>query len=242
MADDAFKLPKASYDQLCRIIRAYGNQQGPASLDQVSHLCALNSTEISRNTGALVSLGIIEGGKSKAATTAGRQLAQALDHDIPEEISKQWRNIVDQSDFLQKVLSAVRIRNGMTIATLQSHIAYSAGEKKSPKSMTGAGTLIEILLTSHHLTESDGSVSVSAPDSLISPFVLDAEPGNVRIGSALRASSKGLRVSRHRRTGVVVNINVNCTADELPALEQRLSDFLDALERRGTGQGDGEED
>ena len=36
MPDDKVKLPRSSYDELCKIIKAYGRISKPASLDEVT--------------------------------------------------------------------------------------------------------------------------------------------------------------------------------------------------------------
>jgi len=106
-----------------KIIQAYGNSGSEASLDEVARSAVMDKTIISRNNAFLVSVGIIEGGKAKGITEKGRRLSTALQHQQPNEISEHLREIVTTNDFLQKMLAAVSIRQGMEDSALQSHIA-----------------------------------------------------------------------------------------------------------------------
>ncbi len=135
MPDERFRLPGSSYGELVKVIRAYGTLSGAASLDEVSKLAAMHPTQISRNNGFLVAMGILEGGKNKVITSKGQDLARALDHEMPDEIRNHWRRVVLEDEFLNKMLSAVKIRKGMEASTLQAHIAYSAGQPKKPAVM-----------------------------------------------------------------------------------------------------------
>ncbi len=92
MPDERFRLPGSSYGELVKVIRAYGTLSGAASLDEVSKLAAMHPTQISRNNGFLVAIGILEGGKNKVITSKGQDLARALDHEMPDEIRNHWRS------------------------------------------------------------------------------------------------------------------------------------------------------
>ena len=97
----------------------------------------MNTTSISANNGFLMSVGLITGGKSKAVTTVGKQLGDALTHGIEDEIRRLWRTCVEDSEFLKNVVSAIRIRRGMEEGALRSHIAYSAGAVERRPSIQG---------------------------------------------------------------------------------------------------------
>ena len=85
MANDTFKLPGSSYDELCRIIQGYKKDR-PSSLDDVSKYTAMNTSVISRNNGFLTSAGIIEGGAKKTLTDIGDRLSRALINNYTDEI------------------------------------------------------------------------------------------------------------------------------------------------------------
>jgi hypothetical protein len=72
----AFRLPKSSYDELVKIVQAYGNAgQEAVNLDDVARVSAMDKTIISRNNAFLVSAGIIEGPEKRHH--AEREIARA---------------------------------------------------------------------------------------------------------------------------------------------------------------------
>ena len=91
MGEDSFRLPGSSYTELVKIIRAYGQTTGPVSPDEVTHLCGIHPTQISRNNAFLVSMGVIDQGKKKSVTERGKSLALALEHEMPDEIRARFR-------------------------------------------------------------------------------------------------------------------------------------------------------
>src|ERR1700733_2703153 len=107
MADESFRLPKSSYDELVKIIRAYGSSDRDVSLPELKQSTGMHETIISSNNAFLMSVGLIEGGKSKKPTAKGRDLAIALQHDMPDQVSANWRDIALSSEFLRKMVTAV---------------------------------------------------------------------------------------------------------------------------------------
>ena len=162
MPAEKFKLPASSYEELTKIIKAYSPFSEPAELGEVSKFIGIDSTVISRNVGFLLELAILNPGQKKCLSSIGRELAQSLEHEMPDEIRSNWREVVKETDFLAKLITAIRIRNGMDEATLQSHIAFSAGQPKKPQFMTGARTVIDILRAAELIKEKDGKVVVAA--------------------------------------------------------------------------------
>jgi hypothetical protein len=132
MADEGFPLPGSSYRELIKIIQGYGKFGSDASLNDVSKITAINETGISANNKFLVADNLIQGGKRKAITPIGAQLSNALQYEMVDDIVTKWRAVVEANDFLQKVVAAVRIRKGMDESSLESHVAYSAGQPKTP--------------------------------------------------------------------------------------------------------------
>jgi len=235
MADEKFRLPRSSYDELVKIIKAYGRVKEPTGLDDMTTLSALHKTIISRNVGFLVAVGILESGQKKMPTPLGRSLAQALEHELPGEIRRYWQQVVENNDFLSRIVSAISIRNGMDQQTLEAHIAYSAGQPKTNPVMTGARTIADLLTTAGIITESDGKIIVQS-DEVADEIVEKVEATEVE-GAQLTE----FQVS-HERKGlslvVNVNINVSCTPDDLVELGQKLrsviNDLQDLEEHRDT--------
>src|SRR5580704_2597192 len=105
MTEETFRLPKSSYDELVKIVRAYGGTGDAANLDDVAQTAAMDKTIVSRNNAFLISMGIIAGGKAKGITEKGRLLAQALQYDVQADISTHWRELIASNEFLQKMVT-----------------------------------------------------------------------------------------------------------------------------------------
>jgi hypothetical protein len=234
MSDEKFKLPQSSYEELSKVIKAYGHLFEPKPLDEISKFIGLNRTIISGNAGFLVGVGILEPGAKKVPTANGRKLAHALEHNMPDEIRTWWRQIVSGNDFLTRLLAAIRIRSGMDQQTLEAHIAYSAGQPKKPQFMTGARTVIDILRAAELIKEVDGKYMADyAQSALAEPTAatdiqsapnLDAamqRPAETVVSSALATVQSGLSVR--------IQININCTPAEMPSLGIHLKKLMEEL-------------
>ena len=76
MAEEKFRLPKSSYDEVVKIIKGYSMFGGPIGLDEMSKQVSMHPTFVSKNVGFLLDIELLEGGRDKQATPKGRQLAQ----------------------------------------------------------------------------------------------------------------------------------------------------------------------
>ena len=76
----------SSYEELTKVIKAYGHFSEPQPLDEISKFIGLHPTLISKNVGFLTGVGILEGGARKVPTNYGRKLAHALEHIMPDDI------------------------------------------------------------------------------------------------------------------------------------------------------------
>lgn len=236
MADDKFRLPGSSYEELTKIIKSYGQFNAPAGLEEVSKLIGMDKTSISRNAGFLVELSILESGQRKALTSAGKSLAQALEHEMPEEIRTSWRHLVNENEFTTKLISAIKIRNGMDENTLQSHIAYSAGQPKKPQYMTGAKTIVDILRASEFIKEKDGKFVISKDEYVDeNPPTKDEtqnfdQPVSV-VGSGIHQIPAASITKRNSETEIKININVSveCSVDELDKLGNKIRRIIEQV-------------
>lgn len=236
MADEVFKLPGSSYSEIAKIIRAYGHAHDEATLDDVASRAAVDKTFVSRNNGFLISLGILFGGKKKSLTPEGRELSTALDHELIEKIQEAWRNLVEENEFLKKIVSAVRIRNGMDPSQLRAHIAYTAGVPKKPIAMTGSNAIIDILRQSGMLTEKDGKIiaeTLSISSSKEMHLVSMANADSIEAAMlAVRSPEHAGGVDYPGKGGhrISIQINVNCVAGDLPDLAKNIKDLLSSLQ------------
>lgn len=228
MADE-FPLPTSSYKELIKIIQAYGRVGGEATLADVATYAAMNETVISGNNKFLVAIGLVKGGKKKTITPAGAELATALEHHetLPDEVAAKWRAIVEASEFLQKIISAVRIRKGMDDTSLESHIAYSAGQPKTPAVLTGSRTIVDLLQASGLLKDDGGTLVSVTPEPR--PITETVERSLSISGTPASPSEYLTTHETHSPRGGVqltIDVRVQCTPADLEDLGHKLRKIL----------------
>lgn len=223
---EGFPLPISSYKELTKIIGAYGKAPENSVPADVGRLIGINDTIVSANNGFLKAVGVIQGGKKKNITSNGRALAAAYEYDNQADIVGVWRSLIDSNDFLQKIVAAVRIRKGMDESSLDAHVAYSAGQPKTPRTITGAGTVVEILKVAGVLKEEGGNLvaatETSQPMEIVEQRLTvgaathqDLAPSNVLLPS--RAPSG---------VSLTIEVRVQCTPADLDGLGQKLRKVL----------------
>jgi hypothetical protein len=218
MPDEKFKLPGSSYEELCKIIRAYGRLDKPENLSEVTKRSGVPRTTVSGNNAFLLSAGLVQGGKAKEPTPLGKRLANALDHEMADEIANAWREVVQSNDFLTQMHTAIKIRKGMDIPTLQGHIAYSAGEPKTPRVMTGAGTIIAILRSAGLIEENEGRLVPTSIDMTERPrtdsgTITPLAPASIRLGDSVRLADRAeADVTLQTTAGITIHIEIKVDA------------------------------
>lgn len=235
MPDDKFKLPQSSYEELTKIIKAYGHFSEPVDLDHVSKLVGIHGTIISGNAGFLIGIGILEPASRKILTSNGRSLAHALEHDMPDEIRAWWSRIISGSDFLTRLQAAVRIRNGMDQQTLEAHIAYSAGQPKKAQFMTGARTIIDILRAAELIREMDGKYVSSEVQSVLREVI--STGGDVLLTPTVENTPQqpcttvvcSPQPTAQLSPVITIQININCSAAEVPDLAGHIKRLMEEL-------------
>ncbi len=231
MSEKAFKLPGSSYDELTRIIQSYGRSEKPVSLAEVAQVARMNSTVISRNNGFLVSAGIIQGERAKRPTLGGMRLAHALQHENSRETAVIWREIVESTDFLSKMLAAIRVRRGMDVSTFRSHLAYSAGEPKNSITMAGAGAVIEILVRAGLISQNNDQLlpvdaAIYEPNEHDDTNVEQQDPRPTPISPA------GAHVAPptgHVNISINIDVSLVVKPSELDGLGARLRRLVDEI-------------
>src|ERR687898_3321621 len=158
MAESEFRLPGSPYEELVNIIVAYGTRDEAAKPGDVSKLDSVPQSSVSRNNGFLTEIGVLQGETKKLITRRGRALALALARKEREEIRQSWRAIVATNEFLQNVVAAVKLREGMLYPTVQAYVAHAAGQPRNKPVMTGAGAIVEILKIAGLLREEAGEL------------------------------------------------------------------------------------
>jgi hypothetical protein len=240
MPEEKFRLPGSSYEELVKIIKAYGHMNAPSAPGEVGRLAGTHMTIVSRNNAFLVAIGVIEGGKKKVITSKGKALGDALEHELADEIAQNWHEIVMGNEFLQKVLSAVKIRKGMEQSTLQSHIAYSAGQPKNQYVMAGASAVIDILKGAKSLKEEDGKLVAVVSDQTTVPDQPAQPPTGTPQATTQSPSGPGPSVARTfvaptGQAGVSISfqIQIQCSPDDVESLAPKLRSLLKEISEFG---------
>jgi hypothetical protein len=221
------RLPRSSYEELTKIVKAYGRFDRPVSLADVAQITALNRTKISSNNAFLTGIGVIEGGNRKSRTDLGLTLSRALEHEMPSEIARAWAQVVQENEFLSKMVQAVTVRRGMEVTHLQSHIAFSAGESKSKEVMTGARAVVDILRASQLVREENDQIHPAERSVVVSGDIEE-----LREGSEDFPRTRGSQMSPRTETALQINVNISVDADGLDDLGTRLRHLIDDFLRR----------
>lgn len=227
---ETFKLPSSSFEEVIKLIKAYsGEKEGVAlSLDDVSQATGTPRTVVSGNNGFLVQIGIITDGNKKAATEIGRTLGRAYISRIDYEVERIWKELVAENDFLNRMVSAVRIRNGMDRTSFINHIVYSSGQKDTKQNRTGANAIVEILKSVSILTDEDGKLSVFE-NSVQEERTLNNN--NIQEVKEIKEEKKVLipHVVSTSAGSIQININISCNVGELDELSEKLGKLLTTL-------------
>lgn len=222
MAENEFRLPGSPYEGLVNIIVAYGTRDEAAGPGDVSKLDAVHQSSVSRTNAFLTSIGVLRGEREKVVTRQGRSLALALERRDQEEIRRNWREIISTSEFLQNVVAAVKLREGMPYSTVQAYIAHAAGQPRNKPVMIGAGAIIDILKTADLLKERDGELVATVDEEFeektaaTSPGMPD--PSEITLTSNIETTPE-----------LNVHLHVQCSPDEIEELAPRLKALLAEL-------------
>jgi hypothetical protein len=228
MAEREFRLPGSSYEEIVNIIVAYGTRDEAARAGDVGKLDSVHQSSVSRNNAFLTEIGVLQGESKKLITRRGRSLAIALARKDRAEVRNNWRAIVAASEFLQNVVSAVKLREGMLYPTVQAYIAHAAGQPRNKPVMNGAGAIIEILKAAGLLKEEAGELVATFDDQPDDP---DSEDGPPAESPEIKESVVSATVSEAAGTHptVSIHVQVRCTADEIEDLAPRLKALLREL-------------
>lgn len=222
MAENEFRLPGSTYEGIINIIVAYGTRDEAAGPGDVSKLDAVHQSSVSRTNAFLTSIGILRGEREKVVTPQGRALALALEHRNQAGIKRNWREIVSTNEFLQNVVAAVKLREGMLHATVQAYIAHAAGQPRNKPVMTGASTIIEILKVADLLKEQDGEI-VATVDEEFEEKTSSTSPG--------MPDPAEISISANGTESPTINIHLHfqCAPDEIEDLAPRLKALIQEL-------------
>jgi hypothetical protein len=200
----------------------------------------MDKTIVSRNNGFLTSIGVISKGQQKGISPVGAELGRALEYDVTSDIENCWRKITTDIEFFKNLVSSVRIRRGMELSALRAHVAYSAGQSKSPGVLTGAGTVVEILKLAGALKGQDGKLIATdvvppRPTEISTPLDIPLEnQKTLEVGSSatLHDGVAGLGIT------VSIQVQIVCKPDELDGLPEKLQTLLAGLQKSNISETD----
>ena len=237
MAERQFRLPGSPYEELANIIVAYGTRDDASRTGDVGKLDSVHQSSVSRTNGFLTEIGVLQGETKKVITRRGRALALALARKDREGIRANWREVVGSTEFLQNVVSAVKLREGMLYPTVQAYIAHAAGQPRNNPVMTGAGAIVEILKTAGLLREEAGELVATfdewpEPDGLLPPEEPEEAPGETLKEPPAEVSATVETPSTApagQAPAVTIHVQVRCTADEIEDLGPKLKALIAQL-------------
>jgi len=136
---------------------------------------------------------------------------------------------VNATDFLERVIAAVRIRKGMDQSSLESHVAYSAGQPKTPAVATGARTVVDILGIAGLLKDEGGTLMAVAPEprpitETVEKSLSIADSMSISDSTTLQGSF--IRSSRIGGVQLNIDVTVQCTPADLDELGHKLRKLL----------------
>ena len=233
MADN-YKLPGSSYEEFVKIIKAYstGKVGSPMSLETLAQTTGMDKTIVSRNNGFLVQLSLVSEGNKKAPTQECFDLGRAYNLKIEEQIVLLWRTLIEKDEFLTRMLSAIKIRNGMEKASFINHILYSSGSSNNNSTRAGASTIIEIYKVAKLVEESDGKIIAIDTEEVQTYDINLPSTEKTFVEQTTNSFSATLQNSQaNSAPAITININVNVTVDEIDSLSDKLKILIDTLNK-----------
>jgi hypothetical protein len=254
MAAGGFRLPGSPYEELVNIVVAYGTRDEASNPGDVGKLDSVHQSSVSRNNAFLAEIGVLRGEREKLITRRGRALALALARKDQAEIRRHWREIVATNEFLQNLVSAVKMREGMLYPTLQAYVAHAAGQPRNKPVMAGASAIVEILKAAGLLREEAGELVATfdeleealeadepvSADGALAEVSLVPEPDTSadEPPPEVPKSREEPAVSAEVEAGPPVSIHLHfqCTADEIEDLAPRLKTLIRQLSAQGSNE------
>lgn len=228
-----YKLPGSSYEEFVKIVKAYstGKVGVPMSLDTIAQTTGMDKTIVSRNNGFLMQLHLVSEGNKKAPTQEGFDLGRAYSLRIDEQIVRCWRTLIEGDEFLSRMLSAIKIRNGMDKTGFINHIIYSSGSSNNNNTRAGASTIVEIFKVAGFVQETDGKIMANEENetqiSTVSPY----QDNNTMSNDTSVISSKVISqpVYKNGTASITLNININVNVNEMDDLTEKLKKLLESF-------------
>lgn len=182
-----FNLPGSSFEEVQKMIKGYSHAPDNASLDALSKLTGLHTTQISRSNKFLTDIGLIAGGRVKGATDLGKRLGRALEHQQLVDAQRYWREAVQSNEKVSSLITTLRIKGGMAERDFSAHVLYVSGQAKHASNKTGARCVVELLLAAGLLEEENGKLVAEVQPSYAS---VDTEPKGEQLEQDARTAAE----------------------------------------------------
>jgi hypothetical protein len=231
---ETFPLPGSSFKILRLILIGYLHQGGPdrsaAGPADIGSAIGMDATIVSRNNAFLAAVALLENeGRKWRLTEPGVAVARALEYEADEEIQNALGQLLRGNEFVKKVTTFVRGRGGVELAQLADHVARTAGAPKRAASLTGARTIVEMLIRGGILHDDGGVVQVARVSRALEP---EETRGRDESGSAERSTSVA-RVAQPTGASVTLDLRItpgdlksDAAVDELAGRIRRLMSLL----------------
>ena len=227
-----YKLPGSSYEEFVKIIKAYstGKVGVPMALDTVAQTAGMDKTIVSRNNGFLIQLSLISEGAKKSPTQEGLNLGRAYTLKMNDQIVYNWRKLIENDEFLNRMLSAIRIRNGMEKTSFVNHIIYSSGSSNTNNTRAGASTIIEIYKVAGLVQETDGKIIAVDENELVSSNLSSFSTGAENVGERIYETPvANILPCQKPENRITINVNINISLDEMDTLTEKIKNLIDNL-------------
>lgn len=225
---ETYKLPGSSYEEFVKIIKAYatGKIGIPMTLETVAQTAGMDKTIVSRNNGFLVQLSLISDGNKKSPTQECLDLGRAYSLKMNEQIAKIWKTIIEKDEFLSRMLSAIKIRNGMEKSSFINHILYSSGSSNNNNTRAGASTIVEIYKVAGLVEENDGKIIALDEESRDVTDYTDVA-ANKEQNSETSQSVRATQVYSDKK--IIININIDAKVENLDVLSDKLKNLIENI-------------
>ncbi|MCI8510191.1 MAG: hypothetical protein HFJ06_16820 [Lachnospiraceae bacterium] len=225
---ETYKLPGSSYEEFVKIIKAYatGKIAIPMTLETVAQTAGMDKTIVSRNNGFLVQLSLISDGNKKSPTQEGLDLGRAYSLKMDEQVAKTWKTIIERDEFLSRMLSAIKIRNGMEKSSFINHILYSSGSSNNNNTRAGASTIVEIYKVAGLVEENDGKIIALDEESIDVNDYTDVVAKKEQ-NSETSQPVKSTQVYSDKK--IIININIDAKVEDLDVLSDKLKNLIENI-------------
>ncbi len=229
-----YKLPGSSYEEFVKIVKAYstGKVGVPMSLDTIAQTTGMDKTIVSRNNGFLVQIGLISEGNKKSPTQEGIDLGRAYTLKMEDQVAHIWRSMINNDEFLSRMLSAIKIRNGMEKTSFINHILYSSGSSNNNSIRAGASTIVEIYKVAGLVSETDGKIEAIDSDENNADMPLNETGAQTPVKEPVATPVATIQLPQSSLNGnISVNINIEVKVDELDVLSEKIKTLIESLKQ-----------